>query len=142
MPREFTRDMRLGAEITRLLNQLLLAELKDPGLSGVRVTEVEVTRDLGTARIFFSTLNPDDEVGPALEAFNRAAGFIRSRVGREIRLRRVPELRFFRDDSARRGMELTRLIAEVAPAPPAATGDSDAADTTNTQPDDPDRNDP
>jgi ribosome-binding factor A len=131
--------MRLGAEIARLLNQLLLAELKDPGLYGIRVTEVEVTRDLGTARIYFSTLNPDEDAGPALEAFGRAAGFVRSRIGREIRLRRVPELRFVRDDSARRGMELTRLIADVAPGPPDGESDNDS---DASQPLDPDRHEP
>ncbi len=108
--------MRLGAELVRLLNQLLLSELKDPGLNGVSVTEVEVTRDLGTARIYFSSLDPDAEDAPALEAFRRASGFIRGRIGRAVRLRRVPELRFIRDDSTRRGFELMQLIADVAPA--------------------------
>ncbi len=108
--------MRLGAELVRLLNQLLLSELKDPGLDGVSVTDVEVTRDLGTARIYFSILDPEEEDAPALEAFRRASGFIRGRIGRAVRLRRVPELRFIRDDSTRRGFEIMQLIADVQPA--------------------------
>lgn len=131
MPREFTRDMRLGAEMTRLLNELLLSDLKDPGLYGVRVTEVEVTRDLGTARIYFSTLNPDDDSGAVVEAFSRAAGFIRGRIGRAIRVRRVPELRFVRDETAKRGIELTRLIANVTPAAGSTETDSDAESRAN-----------
>lgn len=117
--------MRLGAELVRLLNQLLLSELKDPGLDGVSVTDVEVTRDLGTARIYFSTLDPDADDAPALEAFRRASGFIRGRIGRAVRLRRVPELRFIRDDSTRRGFEIMQLIADVTPAADEATSGQD-----------------
>jgi ribosome-binding factor A len=115
VPREFSRQQRLGAEMSRLLNELLLTEIKDPRLDGVRITDVELTRDLSIAKVYFSTLGPNDDPLPAAEAFERAGGFLRSRVGRVLRVRKVPELRFLHDDSARRGLELTRLIDEVAP---------------------------
>ncbi len=112
MPREFARHLRVGAELQRILNELLQAEVKDPRLKDVRVSEVELSGDLGVARVFYSALDPDADPAPIEAAFARAAPFIRSRVGREARLRRVPELRFEPDTSARRGFEITRLIDE------------------------------
>jgi ribosome-binding factor A len=113
MPRERTRSLRVGAELQRVLNDLLRTEVKDPRLDDVHVSEVALTADLGVARVYYSTLQPDEDPAPVEEAFRKAAGFLRSRVGREIRLRRVPELRFERDMSAKRGLELTRLIDDT-----------------------------
>ena len=96
-----------------MLNELLQFEVKDPRLKDVRITEVEVSGDLGVARVFYSLLEPDTDSGPAAEALAGAAAFIRSRVGKELRLRRVPELRFEPDASAREGLRISRLIDET-----------------------------
>lgn len=114
MPREFSRRLRVGAELTRILNELLQFDVKDPRLKNVRVSEVEVSGDLGVARVFYSTLDPDADVAPIESALARAAAFMRTRVGREARLRRVPELRFELDESARQGFRISRLIDEAA----------------------------
>jgi ribosome-binding factor A len=96
--------------MTRLLSELLRTEIKDPRLEDVSVSEVEVSGDLSVARVYFSMLRPDDDVAPAQEAFARAGGFLRTRLGRALQLRRVPELRFVADSSVREAMELTALI--------------------------------
>ena len=113
MAREFGRHLRVGAELQRVLNGLLQTEVKDPRLKDVRVSEVELSGDLGVARVFFSPLDPDADPRPIVSAFARAAPFMRSRAGREIKLRRMPELRFEQDLSARQGMKISRLIEEV-----------------------------
>lgn len=114
MAREFARKLRVGAELQRLLNELLHAEVKDPRLGQCRVTEVEVSGDLGVAKVFFSMLAPDEDPEPAIRAFEKASGFLRTQIGRRMRLRRVPELRFMHDLSARQAEELGRLIDQVA----------------------------
>jgi ribosome-binding factor A len=114
MPREFSRRLRVAAELTRILNELLHVEVKDPRLKDVRVSEVEVSGDLGVARVFYSTLDPDADLAPIESALARAAAFMRARVGKEARLRRVPELRFELDASAREGFRISRLIDETA----------------------------
>jgi ribosome-binding factor A len=113
MPREFSRSRRVGSELKRLLNELLQSEVKDPRLRGVRVTDVQLSGDLGVAKVYYGTLQPDEDAAPAEQAFAAAGGFLRSRAGRALRLRRVPELRFIRDTTAQHGIELTRLIDEV-----------------------------
>src|SRR5882672_4315096 len=101
MPREHARSLRVAAQMQRLLNELLLSEVKDPRLAGARVSEVEVSGDLG--------------VDPAAikEGFEQARGFFRSRVGQALQLRRVPELRFRHDSSAKRAAELGQLIDDA-----------------------------
>jgi ribosome-binding factor A len=113
MPREFARHLRVGAELQRILNDLLQSEVKDPRLKDVRVSEVELSADLGVARVFYSPLKPDADAGPIADALAKAASFLRRRVGQEARLRRVPELRFEHDQSVRRGFEISDLIEEA-----------------------------
>jgi len=102
-----------------MLNELLRTEVKDPRLVGVNVSAVEVSGDLGHAKVYFSSLDPDADVAPVEAAFTSAMGFIRKRVGAALELRRVPTLEFKLDASIKHGMELSRLIESVAPATPA-----------------------
>lgn len=118
MAREFARQARLGGQVQRVLNELLRFESKDPRLEGVTISSVALSRDLGVAKVYFSTLSPDADPAPVLEGLAAASGFLRSRLGREINVRRVPELRFAHDDSIARGFHLSGLIAEAnAPEP-------------------------
>lgn len=114
MPREFSRKHRIAAEVQRTLNELLLSEVKDPRLSGVRVSEVDVTGDLSLATIYFNTLGLDDDPADIKEGFEQARGFFRSRVAGALQLRRAPELRFRHDTSARQAAHLNELIDSAA----------------------------
>jgi ribosome-binding factor A len=113
MPRESARKQRVAAEIQRLLNGLLLGETKDPRLANARVSAVEVSGDLSLATVYFNTLGLDDDPASIKAAFEQARGFFRSRLGRVLNLRRVPDLRFRHDASARRAIEISKLIDEV-----------------------------
>ena len=114
MPRDFARKHKIAAEMQRLLNELLLSEVKDPRLTGARISEVEVTGDLSLATIYFNTLALDEDPAPIKEGFEQARGFFRSRVAGALQLRRVPELRFRHDTSARRAADLQRLIDDAS----------------------------
>jgi len=110
MPREYSRNQRLGAQIQRTLSELIRFETKDPGIADVSLTAVELSKDLSIARVYFSLLKPDDDPQPALAGLQRAAGFLRRRLGTELSVRHVPELRFVHDDSVAHGAEISRLI--------------------------------
>ena len=110
MPREFSRNQRLGTQILRTLSELLRFETKDPRVQGVSLTSVDLTRDLSVARVYFSLLNPDDGPEAALEGLGKAAGFLRVKLGRAISVRHIPELRFVHDDSAEHGAKISQLI--------------------------------
>jgi ribosome-binding factor A len=110
MPREFSRSQRLGAQVLRTLSELLRFETKDPSLSTVSLTAVDLSRDLGVAKVYYSLLNPDDDPQPVQDGLQRASGFLRGRLGKSLEIRHVPELRFVHDDSIAHGVEMSRLI--------------------------------
>ena len=110
MAREFSRNQRLGNQVLRTLNELLRMETKDPRLKMVSLNAVELTRDLSVARIHFIMLDPNGDPAPVQEGLERASGFLRSRLGREIKIRHVPELRFFHDNSAAEAQRISSLI--------------------------------
>ena len=110
MTREFSRHQRLGNQVLRTLNELLRFETKDPRLENVTLTSVDLSRDLSVAKIYFSTLHPDADPAPVQAGLERAAGFLRGQLGRAIKVRHVPELRFLHDDSAAVGEQIDRLI--------------------------------
>lgn len=113
MPRDYPRKLRVAAELQRILNTLLSNEVKDPRLAGVTISAVDLSGDIGVARVAFSTLRPDEDPDPVAAALKKAGGFLRSRAGQILSMRRVPELRFRQDHGARQGIELTRLIDEA-----------------------------
>jgi len=113
MPREFSRNQRLGNQVLRTLNELVRFETKDPRLKLVSLTSVDLSRDLSVARVYFSMLDPNAEPQPVKDGLERASGFLRSRLGREIKIRHVPELRFAHDDSAAEAQRISSLIDDA-----------------------------
>jgi ribosome-binding factor A len=116
MVREYSRASRLADQIQRDLAQLIRLEVKDPRVSLVTVTAVEVSADLAHARVFVTTLA--DAIGPedTVRALQHAAGFLRSRLSHSLKLRQVPELRFVYDESVERGLHLSQLIDQATKA--------------------------
>ena len=110
MPREFSRNQRLGNEVLRTLNELLHFETKDPRLKLVSLTSLDLSRDLSVARVYFSMLDPNGDPEPVQEGLDRASGFLRSRLGRAVKIRHVPELRFSHDNSAAEAQRISGLI--------------------------------
>ena len=110
MPREFSRNQRLGNQVLRTLNELVRFETKDPRLKLVSLISVDLSRDLSVARIRFSMLDPNADPIDVQEGLERASGFLRGRLGREIKIRHVPELRFSHDDSAAEAQRISSLI--------------------------------
>jgi ribosome-binding factor A len=118
MLRERSRHLRVASELTRVVNALLQAEVKDPRLHGVTISATEVSGDLRVAKLFYSPLDPNGDCAPVEEALRNAAGFLRGRVAKEIRMRYMPELRFVHDEAARRGAEVSRILAEHGQSKP------------------------
>ena len=110
MPREFSRNQRLGNQILRTLNELLRFETKDPRLEFVSLTSVDLSKDLSVARIYFSILDPSADPAPVQQGLEKASGFLRAKLGQAIKVRHVPELRFEHDDSAAEGQRISDLI--------------------------------
>jgi ribosome-binding factor A len=105
------RAQRVAEEIKKEVSQILRDELKDPRVSGlVSVTSVEVARDLKNARIYISVFGNEDEKQITLQALTKAAGFIRTEIGRRIRLRHTPVISIHLDHSIAYGAHITHLL--------------------------------
>jgi ribosome-binding factor A len=112
MAREFGRTERVADYLRQELARLLQAEVRDPRLGMVSVNEVEVSRDLAHAKVFVTFMEHDSEqeAKHVLEVLNHAAGFLRTQVSKDARMRTVPRLHFVYDASVARGRRLSDLI--------------------------------
>jgi len=109
VPREFNRSERVAGTLRRELAQLIQMEVKDPEVGFVGLSDVEVTRDLSHAKVFVTVFEPE-KAAASLKALNRAAGYLRRRLGQEMRIRSVPELHFQHDASVETGLQMDSLI--------------------------------
>ncbi len=108
------RRLRLGEQLRRELS-VKIGSLRDPDVGPVTVMGVEVTADLWLARVFVETHGSAADQARTLEALRRSAPFLRSRLARELRIRRMPELRFMRDSSGETGRRIEAILREVLP---------------------------
>jgi ribosome-binding factor A len=92
------RFQRIAGEIKKEVSEILRLELKDPGLMElISVMDVEVSRDLGLAKVYVSIYGEAEEQEKALKILDKAKGFIRHEIGKRIRLRHIPEIEFHLD---------------------------------------------
>ena len=118
MAKEYARTQRVADYLQRELAALIQHEVRDPRVGMVSITGVDVSRDLGHARVYYTEMGSDssEEAGETTEALNRAAGFLRSQLSRDSSMRSVPQLRFYFDASVGRGRHLEDLIRRAADA--------------------------
>jgi ribosome-binding factor A len=128
MPREFSRSERVAGEMRRELALLIQREVKDPAVGFISVSDVEVSRDLSHAKVFV-TVFEEDKAKDSIRALNKAAGFLRGRLGQEMRIRSVPELSFRHDDSVETGQRMDQLIERAVAADGERSEGADDADS-------------
>lgn len=104
---------RVGEQIKKELSQILQSELKDPRVGFITVTGVDVTNDLSQAKVFLSVLGTEQQKEDSLKAIAKATGFIRSELGKRIRLRVTPELQFQIDASIEYGSRIDSLLNKL-----------------------------
>jgi ribosome-binding factor A len=107
------RLRRVADQIQRELSAILFSELKDPRVGMITLTGVEVSSDLAHAKVFYTTLGDDDARVQTAEGLRRAAGFLRSLLGKRIQVHSTPELHFVFDESVERGVQLSQLIDQA-----------------------------
>jgi ribosome-binding factor A len=108
------RMRRVNESLREVLSESLV-ELNDPRIGLVTITGVETSADLRTARVFVSVLGSERKRSASLAGLQAAHGVLQARIGRELRLKRTPQLAFEYDPSVERGVQMSRLIDELAP---------------------------
>jgi ribosome-binding factor A len=107
------RTDRLDSQIRAELAELLQREMKDPRVGFATITRVETARDLGTARVWVSTMGTPDERARTMKALTDAAPWLRRQLGDRLTLRHVPQLVIRQDDSIEAGDRVLRLLRDI-----------------------------
>ena len=112
MPKSYRKE-RLNERLKELIGELILRRIKDPRIGLVTITSARVAPDLTMAKVYFSVMGDESARAETKEGLESAKGFLRRTIGRELKLRQVPDLRFVYDDSLDRAMRIERAIKEI-----------------------------
>jgi ribosome-binding factor A len=112
------RLKRLSSLMIQTISEVIRKELKDPRIGFVTITDVEISPDLRHAKVFVSAFGDDSQKDAAVAGLNSASGFIYKQIRPEIAIKRVPSLRFFRDDSIERGVKVCDVIRRARESDP------------------------
>jgi len=110
--KSFTRADRVADLIREEVAKLFVSEISDPRTQGITITDVKITPDLITARIYYVSANKKAEK-TMTEGLEKVKGYIRKQLARTIELRRVPELEFFYDEVFEKGMHFEKVLKGI-----------------------------
>lgn len=111
----YKRAARVGDLILKEISQMILkGEVKDPRISSVVLTGIELADDLSFARVFFTVMDSDNvNTEDVLAGLESASGFIKRELSKRLHLKKIPNLRFEFDSSLNEGWKIERLLKEV-----------------------------
>jgi ribosome-binding factor A len=107
------RTRQVGELLKEELTDIIRKEVKDPRIGFFSLTEVEMSPDLRSARVFVSVLGTDDERASTMAALRSASGFIRHHLKPRLRMRQIPELDFRDDRSMEHAQQISQAISEI-----------------------------
>ena len=109
----FKRADKVADLIKAEISDILLRQINDPQVQRITVTGVKVTDDLRQARVFFVRMGENACNDETMKGLDRAVGFLRRELGKRLKLRYVPEIKFTFDESFEYGDRINRLLAEI-----------------------------
>ncbi|MGH1360120.1 MAG: 30S ribosome-binding factor RbfA [Burkholderiaceae bacterium] len=126
------RSERVAQQLHQEVAAIVRGELKDPRIGMVTITGVDLTPDYAYLTVYFSVL-PDDEetVAKTTEGLLASAGYVRSKIGRRVRIHTTPDVRFVQDVSTAHGMAMSQLIDQALRTGPAGNDKPDSAENSD-----------
>ncbi len=107
------RPEKIAEQILRELSQLLMFNIKDPRVATVTITDVKVARDLSIAKVFFTVTDEENDRKSAEQGLKKGAPYLRRQLSQVMRMRSVPDLRFYYDESIGYGQKIESLLRQV-----------------------------
>ena len=111
------RMRRVNEAVREVVSAHIPEDLKDTRIGFITVTAVDTSPDLRRARVYVSVLGSAAEQQGTLDGLTSAHGYLQGKVGRQLSMKRTPQLTFHLDETAARADRLERLLEQVAPAP-------------------------
>lgn len=105
------RIKRIESELTKEISLLIRNDIKDPRIAPITsVTEIKLTDDLQSAKIYISVLGDEEEKNETIEGLKSSIGFIKKELGRRMNLRHIPDLKFILDTNLEQALHIESLI--------------------------------
>jgi len=115
MAREFSRARRIEQQLLKEIALLLQFERKDPRLAWVTPVDVRLSPDLSIASVYVGVMGKSaEEVAPIMKVLNDAAGYFRTQLGKKMKLRTIPQLRFYFDMVEQEAQKVDALLRRAA----------------------------
>ncbi len=131
------RVLKAAEAIREVVGMSILTELRDPRVSDVTVTMVEVSADMRHARVHVSIMGDERKQQLALHGLRSSSGFLQHKISQRIDTRYTPRLTFMLDQGIKNAMRVTQILKEVLPPEPAhepdETQESEYADSTTAE---------
>ncbi len=113
-----SRMERINQQMKREISNIIQQELQDPRLEFVSITEASVSPDFKNARVGFSVLGPEENVGEVELVLRHAAGFVRKLIGERINLRNTPRILFVYDPSIQYSIKVEETLEDIKESAP------------------------
>lgn len=126
MRKNSMKNTRINGEVQRELAEIIRGEIKDPRISPMTsVVAVQVAPDLKTCKAYISVLGNEDACKETLAGLKSAAGFVRSKIAKNLNLRNTPEITFIMDQSIEYGVAMSAKIDAVMAQMPDRSEEAD-----------------
>jgi len=119
------RVLKAAECIRQVVSMAILVELKDPRISDVTVTFVEVSADMRNAKVHVSVMGDEAKQKLCLKGLQNSAGFLQQKINERIDTRYVPKIRFVLDQGVKNSIAVTRILEEVLPDDSNASPDAE-----------------
>ena len=107
------RLAKIEAMMLKEISNIISFELKDPHIGFITISEVRVTSDLSYAKVYVSFLGKKERNEKGLKTLNKAKGFIKSELAKNLSLRKIPELTFVLDESLEKARRIEDIIERI-----------------------------
>ncbi|MEM7783878.1 MAG: 30S ribosome-binding factor RbfA [Planctomycetota bacterium] len=128
------RVLKAAQAIREVVSMAIITDLKDPRISDVTVTMVEVSADLRQAKVNVSVMGDEKKQSLCLHGLQSAAGYLQKKVGTRIDTKYTPRIEFVIDKGMQNAMTVTRILEEVLPRERAAAENADSVSTDDHEP--------
>ncbi len=109
----YKRADRVSDLLKKEISQLLLREVKDPHIGFITITDVEVSKDLQVANVYYTILGDEKQLRESAQALNRASRFIKRQLGKRLRMRYIPDIIFKYDHSLEYGNRIDDILSHL-----------------------------
>ena len=110
MNKGYSRATRVADLLKEEISEMLCKEVKDPHIGFITITDVDLSKDLKHAQVFYTILGDEQQVEESADALSRVSSFIKKQLGKRLRMRYIPEIIFKYDHSLAYGTKIDHIL--------------------------------